>query len=89
MCRLAGSYRILLFVSGRIANGKRAQKKPSGKAQAKSSKVYTTNLRIGNGGGKQGRSNHPPIDDRSPIRKFNIDHLQLSKTNGKNSASID
>ena len=34
-------------------------------------------LRIGNGVGKQGCGNHPPIDDRNPIRKFSIDPLCL------------
>ena len=34
-------------------------------------------LRIGNGVGKQGYGNRPPIDDRNPIRKFSIDPLCL------------
>ena len=38
-------------------------------------------LRIGNGVGKQGYGNRPPIDDRNPIRKFSIDCLDASKTN--------
>ena len=38
-------------------------------------------LRIGNGVGKQGYSNRPPIDDRNPIRKISIDCLDASKTN--------
>ena len=40
-----------------------------------------SHLRIGNGVGKQGYSNRPPIDDRNPIRKFSIDCLDASKTN--------
>ena len=39
-------------------------------------------LRIGNGVGKQGYGNRPPIDDRNPIRQFSIDPLDTSKTNG-------
>ena len=35
------------------------------------SKIYL-NLSLGNGGGKQGRGNRPPIDDRRPIRKVSI-----------------
>ena len=40
--------------------------------------------RIGNGVGKQGYGNdyRPPIDDRNPMRKFSIDPLDASKTNG-------
>ena len=38
-------------------------------------------LRIGNGVGKQGYGNRPPIDDRNLIRKFSIDCLDASKTN--------
>ena len=30
-------------------------------------------LRIGNGGGRQGRGSRPPIDDKGPMRKFSID----------------
>ena len=41
----------------------------------------TQNLRIGNGVGKQGYGNRPPIDDRNPIRKFSIDCLDASKSN--------
>ena len=41
-------------------------------------------LRIGNGVGKQGYGNRPPIDDRNPIRKFSIDPLCLQKQ-GRNS----
>ena len=44
--------------------------------------VRVFNLRIGNGVGKQGYGNRPPIDDRNPIRKFSIDCLYASKTNG-------
>ena len=45
-------------------------------------------LRIGNGDGKQGYGNRPPIDDRNPIRKFSIDHLCL-QNQWDNSASTD
>ena len=34
---------------------------------------FRANLGIGNGVGKQGRGNQPPIDDTDPIRKFSID----------------
>ena len=37
-------------------------------------------LRIGNGVCKQGYGNRPPIDDRSPIRKFSVDCLNAFKT---------
>ena len=60
---------------------KSAQKNPTGESPAKSSKMCTTKipdtflqrgqaniLRIGNGVGKQGYGNRPPIDDRNPIR---------------------
>ena len=40
-------------------------------------------LRIGNGVGKQGCGNRPPIDDRNLIRKFSIDWLDASKTNNQ------
>ena len=46
-------------------------------------------LRIGNGVGKQGYGNRPPIDDRKPIRKFSIDCLDASKNQRVNSASTD
>ena len=46
-------------------------------------------LRIGNGVGKQGYGNRPPIDDRNPIRKFSIDCLDASKNQRVNSASTD
>ena len=39
------------------------------------------NLRLGNSGGKRGHSNHPLVDDRSPIWKFSVDRLDASKTN--------
>ena len=35
--------------------------------------VLQVHLGIGNGGGKQGHGNQPPIDDTDPIRKFSID----------------
>ena len=41
-------------------------------------------LRIRNGVGKQGYGNRPlsTVDDRNPIRKFSLDCLDASKTNG-------
>ena len=39
------------------------------------------NLRSGNGVGKQGYGNRPPIDDGKPIRKFSVDCPDASKTN--------
>ena len=46
---------------------------PQGPKSQKSLKSLS--LRIGNGVGKQGYGNRPPIDDRNPIRKFSIDPL--------------
>ena len=45
-------------------------------------------LRIGNGVGKQGYGNRPPIDGWNPIRKFSIDPLCL-QNQWDNSASTD
>ena len=45
-------------------------------------------LRIGNGVGKQGYGNRPPIDDRNPIRKFSIDCLDASKTKEKKQPQV-
>ena len=45
-------------------------------------------LRIGNGVGKQGYGNRPPVDDRNPIRKCSIDPPCLQNQWG-NSASTD
>ena len=49
---------------------------------------WSVHLRIGNGVGKQGYGNRPPIDDRKPIRKFSIDPLGL-QNQWDNSASTD
>ena len=45
-------------------------------------------VRIGNGVGKQGYGNRPPIDDRNLIKKFSIDPLYL-QNQWDNSASTD
>ena len=50
--------------------------------------MLTWFLRIGNGVGKQGYGNRPPIDDRNPIRKFSIDSGSIQNQR-LNSASTD